>query len=307
MAGLTFPWLPGWSIGAPLGAGGPIMVRALTQGEITPAVIFPAYSDAGEVAGGAWRAVAPAPGVQTNELDDVARSTDLAPASCTIRGTLRAAYDIGAVYILGDWTPSGEVQITLADTFAGLDDITPAYRTPWLGLWPTGLAPEMVEEFSVPFLHIIMESAHELLNIRARYWKIVINDPANLRGNIDIRRVIVGGLTLVPYGMAVGMVDGLEDDSDARAVDGVGKIFTQRPVARTRMFDTIALGEMQAYDFAYGMQRSLGRVGQAVTIFDVTDARMWERAWLARLRSVTGVVWDDATRPKSRLEFEEVL
>lgn len=267
---------------------------------------------------GAWQATLPLANLQDRVLATVARSNMILAVDPDIVMDLGQARRIGVLALVAHNLSVGATVRVLADE-AG-DFATPIYDSGFLAVWPAGmLPPELLEweddnfwlgtvsaevraGYRAPYIHLLPASQI------ARYWKVVLHDPVNPDGYLQLGRLFISETWQPEVNFSQGAQLGFEDRSVALESLGGTEFFDQRAKYRVQRLALNWLSENEAYSRMLEMQRQLGQTGELLVIPDPSDlANMPQRAFLGRVQRLVPVERGTPGVYRSVVDIKEIL
>ncbi|HEY8359357.1 MAG TPA: hypothetical protein VIL30_18050 [Ramlibacter sp.] len=247
------------------------------------------------LSGGSWSV--PLSNLQTEDISEVARSSDANPASTVIRVALGGAPGIDTICLGPSNFSTGfsyriRIFADAAFTVEELDTgwITGAPRAPWNTLdwgdqnfW-AGLTP-----WDDPFRGIWLIHMFEGLQA-GQFWLIEINDENNADGYVELGRLLMGNAWQPSINYGYDNVLRFVDNSLRQETLNGGRIYRKRIDPRSFAFGFDYLAESEIYAEVYAFMRDIGTSGQLFVIPDPDDeANIQKRSFLAVPSKLDGV------------------
>lgn len=271
--------------------------------------------DGATLSGGNW--TLPIAKVQTQDINDVARSNGLASANSSFIIDFGTQYTLfrGLALVNINCSVSATIRILTGNdnTFASFD-----YDTGTIDIFNSNLTTADVAWESgnwwwgriteTDLAGYVRNYFVDLGSRENRYIKIIINDPNNAYGYVDIGRLLVGTLTQYTFNYAYGAKLGWIDPSiKSRSIGG--KPFADvRQKYRTASFSLDWLSDAEAMTVAFELERSLGTTGEIFIVPDSDDAQnLFRRSFLAQLSELSGLEKHLYGYQKTAYKFEEIL
>jgi hypothetical protein len=259
------------------------MVVPTTGESLTMALPVFAYSptsDAATLSGGSWTTGLPLANLQTEKLEETARSTNALAASTQFQVAYATAQAVDAVIV-------GPGNFTAAMTYRVRGSTTTTFTTPAYdsGTLSLGVAAADIDPDRGPNIVLLLPSTQTL-----RYWLVEIFDTANPAGYVEIGRLFMPLLYRPSMNFDFG--DRLQFvDLSFRTQTGRGKEVTRRRVARrTYTCSFPQLPQDEAYGPGYRFMRTVGFDKQVFFIPDPDDvAHMQARAFFGRVSEMDAI------------------
>jgi hypothetical protein len=280
---------------------------------------FYSKAPAATLSGGAWQAGAPLANLLLDPplLSLRARSSNLLLASTKFN------IDLGAsnipVRMIGvarhNLTRDALARITAGTTPGGTD----LYSTGWIPVWPAVYLPEDLEWEDDNFWtgqlsdeEIVGYPSHgmhdALVNIRARYWTIEINDAANPDGYVELAHLRLGTIWSPERNLAPG-AQLVWEDRTVSATSLGGVLYSEtRPPARVLRLALKGITRVEAFGALLDAQRLLGTHTPFWVVPSPDDvARRFKRDCLVRFRKLDPITQAFHNVHETVLELEEWL
>lgn len=274
--------------------------------------------DLATLAGGSWSASLPLSNLKNPVIQKVARSSNATLASTQFTIDMGVARPIGVMALLAhSISPIGKVRFRGYEV-AGFSTVV--YDSGWIDAWPPDMVPmaqrnweednfwtgqvslDSLVGLQSPFIHIL--SSEQYL----RYWKVEIDDTANVDGFVEIGRVIIArgwrpGVNYT-YGAEVSYFD---PSPSVTTLSGT-MYFDERPRGRVFRFGLDAMSSTEAYGYALEMQRLAGVIGEVLLVPDSDDTgNLPLRAFAGRLTALNGIGVPDPSRFTGTFELKEII
>lgn len=225
----------------------------------------------------------------TEDIADVARSTDADPANTIIRIALAGAPAIDTVCLGPSNLSTGfnyRLRTYTDATFAEVEYdsgwITGAPRAPWNTLnWTnqnfwTGLTPWDDPNRGLWLIHLFTGP------VVGQFWSIEIDDADNADGYVEFGRLLMGQAWQPSINYGFDNALRFEDNSLHQQTLSGSKIHRKRIDPRVFAFGFDYLPETEVYTDVYAFLRDIGTTGQVFVIPDPDDtANIQKRSFLA--------------------------
>jgi hypothetical protein len=243
--------------------------------------------DDAPVSGGSWETAYPLTNIKTRYLYQRARSTSALATSSTMVIDTGENQNIGVVALIRtNLTTNATVRI-YGYTDVGLTAL--AYDS-------TALAVYDGDEW-----------AHHFTPTAARYFKIVISNPGNPDGYIELGRVFIGWKfepeVCTDWGMSIGV------ESKTAVLEALAgpEYFDSRPNRRIVTGQWSWLTQAEAHGVYLSILREQDVEKEVYLMMD-TDTAYKDQVWfLGRFRSLSAVEWPYLDRHSAGFEIGEIL
>jgi hypothetical protein len=169
--------------------------------------------------------------------------------------------------------------------------------------WWTGqYTSEEIEGYTTALIHLL-ES-----NIRARYWRVELDDTSNPDGYVEIGRLFIGS-TWQPFkNMSYGASNAWETKTDVQEAIGGAEYFQRRTPFRIARFALNWMSENEGMANAFELQRRAGIDQEVLWIHDPDDTvHALRRRFLGRLRQLSAIEHPYPNTQSTGFEIKEVL
>ncbi|MBC9177846.1 hypothetical protein [Pseudoroseomonas ludipueritiae] len=276
-------------------------------------------TDAGTVSGGAWRPTLPLQNLQTQDPQQVARSTSTAEASTWLRvdcGTGAPVPVSQFVLLNHNLTTAGRVRFVLSNA---ADGSAPLYDSGWLPAWeptvvwgslPWGAFPwNGVDTRAYPAGAALMHQVRTGTPYVARYVLVYLSDPSNPAGYLQAGRLMAGWSWSPAINAAWGASLRWVDPSAVKRTRGGRRIVSRQPKYRSFEMEFAALSEGEALGTAEAISRELGKDGDFFLCMDPKDSatNRFRRSIYANLTDTTPIVAAAMDCWTWRLSAEEII
>lgn len=199
-----------------------------------------------------------------------------------------AAANTGSVYAHGPWVQDASSAYVLEYESGWLDVYPVIYPVGVLDVDDPGYFDGKLtqEQWDAGYR---IDPVHVLSSItNARYWRIEIDDEANVAGYIDVGRLVLAHGYQPTINFQEGAQLGVSSDSTRQTTDGGATYHRERPVRR-RMDGTIPkISEDEAMVRLFEMDRLLNTTTQFYFVFSSSDTfHMHRRSFIATLEELT--------------------
>ena len=243
--------------------------------------------DDGSVSGGSWETAYPLTNIKTRYLYQRARSTDDLASSSTMVIDTGENQNIGVVALIRtNLTTNATVRI-YGYTDAGLTALT--YDSTALPVYDGG------------------EWAHHFTPTAARYFKIVISNPGNPDGYIELGRVFIGWRFMPEVCTDWGLNITVESKTAVLEALAGPEYFDSRPNRRIVTGQWSWLTQAEAHDVYLSILREQDVEKEVYLMMD-TDTDYKDQVWfLGRFRSLSAIEWPYVDKHSAGFEVSEVL
>lgn len=288
-------------------AAHPLWVVGMSQNII---IGWPNRVDTATITGGAW--TLPVANLKTDDITQVARSTNATEAATQMRLALDAARNIRVVSMVNhNLSATAQWRVTIGTT-AGASDI---HDSGWIGAWQmtfddwiewesatwwVGAGLDEYLRAPFPVVHMLDDA------VTAQHFSIYIRDVTNADGWIQLGRLFVGPAIQPTYNMSYGLRDGITDLSELARSES-GAVWA---APRRRLRDvSFVLDWLTDAEGAYlhEMQRVLGMTGE-VLYYPYPDepARSQQYGFLGRLMEMSALEYPYHRVRRLPLRIQEV-
>ena len=227
-----------------------------------------------------------------------------------------ARADTGYFQILADLGSAKPVRVVAlaGHTFSKLSSITVAAgNTLPLGSYSYVLGGtycwlEMPDEEMAEYTGLALRIAD---GTPYQYWRVGIGDPLNFNTHVDIGRLWIGDGWQPgdERGIAYGCKWAYDDPSTSVVSRGGAEYFDLRPKQRVLTISHDALTKAEGMDGVLGLQRRIGKSGQALVVFDPdeTGPDLIRLSMLCRRTGNDGLTWINPVDWGGSEEFREVV
>lgn len=277
---------------------------------------FPNLIDSATLSGGSWISTLSLEHLKDRVQAKIARSTDTALASTKFDIDLGDTNVIRALALVNhNFSLVAKVRIMASDA---ANFSTVIHDTDWIEVWPVVYSPESleweddnwwegtykeneIEGYSWIFVSIMPG------NIRARYWRIEIDDTANGDGFVQIGRVFIGSAWQPDVNLSFGHTMGWETSTDiSEALNGT-EYFNEKMPLRAVNFSLDWMDEDQAVETVFEIQRRAGISKEVLYIYDPDDKRhAIRRQFLGRIRKLNQIENPNVAHWSASFEIKEI-
>lgn len=253
-------------------------------------LFYPNRAPAATISGGSWLAARPVTKVASDDLTDVARSTDATTASTKIRLDLGAAYPLRAVALAYTNLSDAATWVIKLGTSAGAGDVlTTAALPAWSLATETALAAIGANEGGLYYLRRFHNIYVHTASLSARYVTIELTDTANAAGYVDVGRAFVAGGYVPTVDAEIGGSDGIVSLSTlAQAESGAQWANSRRRLRRT----SINLPErtQAEADILHDLMRYADTTEEVLYVTDTADMAKSQRyGFIGRLKELSPI------------------
>jgi len=279
---------------------------------------WPNRSEAAVLTGGAWSSAAPLDNLKTRYSYEPARSIDTALASTQLDAALDAVRSVRFVALLRH-NLSVFARYRLRASDAPGDYSAPLYDSGWQEAWPSMLpfgnvdwgdsgwwggkpAPEDVAGYPTILLDALPAA------VRARYWRLELNDTSNAAGYLQAARLWISGAWQPNYNHSYGATLGWEDASRVESALDSTEYFDERAKTRVLKIGLNYLSTDEAYSRYLEMTRQLGTTREMLVVPDADDTtNRIRRSFVGRLRQLSAVESFAYRLFKGAIEIKETV
>lgn len=278
---------------------------------------FPNRIDSAVLSGGTWVTTLPRTNMQNRTLGQVARSTlaNLASTQFDMDVVTTKATKILAL-VNHNFSLTAKVRIRGSDV-SSFD--TNVYDSGFLPVWPVVYASTEVDweedsfwagqytederaGYTAAYIHVMRTT------VRARYWRVEIDDTSNAVGYVQIGRVFIGAAWQPTINMSYGAPIGWETKTTVQESLGGSEYFQRRTPYRVQNveFDHLTINE--ALGNAFDIQRRAGLDGEVLWVFDPDDTvHALRRRFLGRMQSLSPVQYPYPRVNSTAFSIKEIL
>lgn len=279
---------------------------------------WPNRTEAATLSGGAWSTNSPLNNLKTRYSFEVARSADTALASTQLQCALDKVRSVRCMALLRhNLTVAGSYRLCASNT-AG-DFSAPIADTGWVDAWPSmkpfgdtdwgdegwwGGKPAAEDIAGYPSILLVVLPAA----VRARYWRLELDDTGNPAGYVEAGRLWIGGQWQPEYNMSLGM--GLRWEDASKSEKSVGGTFYPDEREKTRVLTASldSLSHDEAHARYLEMTRQLGTTRELLVVPDADDAmHMIRRSFVGCLRQLSPAEAYSKRRYKGAIEIKETV
>lgn len=278
---------------------------------------FPNRIDEATLSNGSWTTGLPRSFLQSRIIGKVARTTDAALTSTKLDIDLTKAQKIQLLALRNhNLSINSKYRITAANDNAFA---TPVYASGWLDVWPV-VYPYGVLEWEDDNFWTGKYSTEEMTGYvteldhilptwcLARYWRIEINDTANLAGYIQIGRPFIGPAWQPTINMTYGESFAWETKTEVQEAISGAEYFQPRLPFRVHRFSLDWMSQDEAFSRAFEIMRRAGIDKEILFIFDPADTvHALRRRFMGRLRTLSPIENPYINLHKSAFEAKEIL
>ena len=278
---------------------------------------FPNRIDSAVLSGGTWAATLPRLNLQNRLLGKVARSTLATLASTQFDMdvvTIKATKILSLVN--HNFSLAAKVRIRGSDV---PDFTTSIYDSGFLPVWPAVYASTEVDweedsfwagqytdeqraGYTAAYIHVMSTT------VRARYWRVEIDDTSNTAGYVQIGRVFIGAAWQPTINMAYGAPIGWETKTAVQESLGGAEYFQRRTPYRVQNIQLDHLTINEALGNAFEIQRRAGIDGEVLWVFDPDDTvHALRRRFLGRLQALSPVQYPYPRINSTAFSIKEIL
>lgn len=271
---------------------------------------WPNRVDTATITGGAW--TLPVANLKTDDVTQVARSTDLLEASTQFRVALDQVRPLRAFAVVNhNLSAAGQWRIKIGSA-AGASDI---HDSGWVGAWSmtfddwiewesatwwVGAGLDEYLRAPFPMVYVLDDTAN------AQHIECLFRDAGNIDGWIQLGRLFVGPAIQPTYNMSYGLRDGITDLSEIARSES-GAVWA---APRRRLRDvSFVLDWLTDAEGAYlhEMQRVLGMTGE-VLYYPYPDepGRSQQYGFLGRLMEMSALEYPYHRVRRLPLRIQEV-
>jgi hypothetical protein len=256
------------------------------------------YADAATLGatGGTFLSTLPLTNLQDERISVIARTNTL--SDIVITATLAASKPVRVIALIGhNLTTSATWR---AYGFTAPFGYTSAWETVWLGMG----ADESLEYSGMAIM--VLPSVQNL-----GYWEITIRDSGNPDGHIDLGRLWIGDGWQPgdERGITYGCQWAYDDPSPSIKSRGGAEYFDEQLKPRVLTISHDALTKAEGMEGVLGLQRRIGKSGQALVVFDPdeTGPDLIRLSMLCRRTGNDGLTWINPVDWGGSEEFREVV
>lgn len=278
---------------------------------------FPNRVDAAVLSGGTWSTTLPRSNLQNRVLGKVARSTLATLASTQLDMDMVATKPTKIIALVNhNFSLTAQVRIRGSEVsnFA-----TSVYDSGWLPVWPavftetdldweddnwwTGqYTDEQRAGYTAAYIHVMSTI------VRARYWRVEIDDTANAAGYVELGRVFIGTAWQPLTNMSYGAPIGWETKTAVQEALGGAEYFQRRTPYRVQNIALDWLTLADAMGNAFEIQRRAGIDAEVLWVFDPDDTiQALRRRFLGRLQQLSPVQYPYPLINSTAFQIKEVL
>lgn len=256
------------------------------------ALYYGNHADGAVLSGGSWAVGLPRDNLKNRILRRVARTTNATLAATQVTVALSAEQSIPAVF-MGPYNASGALKYRItASNVANFSSTI--YSSNWVG---SAVVPSLSLAWEDPgFWYGISSSGEPELRgwimhflpspIKARYWRIEIDDTANPAGYLQFGRLFMPKRWQPAVNYEPGSTGlSLEDRTVVQESIGGTEYFWRRQEPRVFNCAWPYLKETDTYGSALNMMRDLGTSGEVFVVPDPDSSYVQRRSFLGRMRS----------------------
>lgn len=242
---------------------------------------FDPPSDAATLDGGDWEASLPLDNLKSDDMSEVARSSDATTASTKFTIDFGAATSIGALFA-GETNASVDAEFRLKGSSS--DTFPDGYDSDWFGHGVT--STEMDPERGINIVHFL-PSAQSY-----RYWQLEIDDTGNTDGYFEIGRLFLPRLLApsINYGLSRNGLSWEDRTRREEAIGGSSKRGRRRN-RRVCNFGIDYLPDSEAFGPLYQFERTVGFDRLAFVVPDpaAVGAELQARSFWATAREMDAI------------------
>ena len=267
---------------------------------------------------GSWQSSLPLTNLKDPFLVNVARSTDATATNTQFEVNLGTARGIvGVAFPYSNVSLTAQIRIMLSNTSGSYG--SPIADTGWQNWYPTiypfgtlqwgdpsfwfgTMTAEAASSAKVPFWYIWTTPQ------TAQYMWVQINDTGNAYGYVDLPRMIIAPGYQPTYNISYGASITFESTKVAQNTLGGAEVFQDgldRRVARLS-FDYVPQDEALINLFDMARNQSINNQ-VFFTLDPATTIHKHRIAFLGRLRTMTGNIWNQPLTVNQTLEISEVV
>jgi hypothetical protein len=277
---------------------------------------YPNRIDEATLSGGAW-GNRPLTCLQTRELSDQARSTDLELSSTKYLADLGRLRNISLLsQVNHNFSLDATYRITISAT-AGFETLLldTGWKPAWPSIWSTyslefednnWWTGQPTEELKTGYMASLIEVLSTM--VFARYILFEFNDPANPAGYLAIGRPFIGLGWQPESGVAYGSAVYYEENTKVDTSLGEVEYFDMRRGHRVTSFSLNDMSSDEAYNRSLELQRQAGISGEVFLVADKNDQPNLIRcSYLGRLRKSSPITHTDFKTYGTQYEVKEII
>lgn len=259
---------------------------------------WPNRAPSAQLSGGAWQSALPLANLTTREPWRVARSVNLLAASTRLDADLGQLRSLRA-FALGNHNLSQQARWRIQlGTAPGLADV---YDSAWQAVWALSFDGDLLEweslsfwegvvddpgayaSYPYPALHVLPDWAN------ARYLRVLIDDPANPAGYVQIGQLFAGGGLQPRYSASYGLQDSWIDKTEVQETESGYAFADPRRRRRRVQFATEHLSLTEAA-VAHELQRRQGLWGEVLWVpYPGNQAESQRYGFIGRMTELSAI------------------
>ncbi|WP_372826540.1 hypothetical protein [Polaromonas sp.] len=278
---------------------------------------FPNRIDAAALSGGTWSATLPRTNIQNRVLGKVARTLAATLASTQFDLDMVTAKTTKVLALVNhNFSLSALVRIrgSAVSNFA-----TTEYDSGWVPVWPAVYASsetdweddnwwsgqytdEQRAGYTAAFVQVLPNI------VRARYWRVEVDDTTNAAGYVQVGRVFIGPAWQPLRNMSYGAAIGWETKTAAQEALGGAEYFQRRTPYRVQNISLNWMSVDEGLGSAFEIQRRAGIDADVLWVFDPDDTiHALRRRFLGRLRELSPVQHPYPLVNATAFQIKEIL
>lgn len=254
--------------------------------------------DAAILSGGSWSAGLPLDNLKDGRLALTARTTATTTAAATLVIDLGSAKQIRVIGLVNHNLTVGASFTVEGSTSSSFSPV--GYSSGSVLAWPAG-TPSVETTYPRPTAGLALDATY-------RYWRIVINNPSNPSGYIQIGRLFIGGGFSPSINYATGAALGFETDTSFEKSLGGAEFASVRPLRRVMRFGFESLPHTEAFSGPLEVIRQSASHREVFVIPDSSDEiNAHRRNFMGRLRQLSPVEQPFSLYGSASFEVSELL
>lgn len=259
---------------------------------------WPNRGSAAVLTGGSWRSELPVSNMTKREPWAVARSASLSQIATRFDADLSAVRNLRCI-ALGNHnlsrTARWRVQL---GSEPGIADL---YDSAWQAVWAMSFGTDALDWESVSFWEGVVDApdenqGHPFLAVHvlpdwlnARYMRVLIDDPANAKGYVDIGQFFCSGGWQPEYSASYGLKDSWTDATAITKSESGYAFADARRRRRSVQFETPRLSHDEAA-IAHELQRRQGIWGQVLWVpYPANQAKNQRYGFIGRMAELSPI------------------
>jgi hypothetical protein len=279
---------------------------------------FPNIADLATLSSGTWSGTLPLANLQNKLIGKIARSSSLSTSSTKFDITYTEPKLVKLIALINHNLSLDATYRIRASNDSGFSTLL--LDTDWLDVWesfwPTSILawedenwffgkPKLsdVTGYTWNLTHILSES------VKARYWRIELNDSTNAAGYVQLGRLFMSELFSPIVNMDYGVTINYETTTtvEQNKYSGI-EFFNSAPGFRVSRFQLSHLNAAEAIGKLLMMQRVLGLHGEVFFIHDRDDLQfLTQRGFLGRLRNLNPIDHPYYDNYSTAFEIKELI